>query len=220
MGSLPLLAGTAAPPLVVATEWQERPLGHVATGADIIEFGDIDSDGYADVVVRSTTGQLVQWFRRPTGFAIEPVFPPFDPAPDRTNFTWQVYTLAQFDQQEPEAVGIGDVTGDGQVEVLIAAEGAVFWYDGTVGDTLFDEWASNTVIRDSAAEQTDPTAATGGAGVAETDSSTHINTLLVVDLDGDGRNDVVGTLDRRSGNGLSDDRLVWYRNTRTETEEE
>ena len=56
----------------------------------------------------------------------------------------------------------------------------------------------------------------GGAGVGVTavDSSTHVNSLLVVDLDGDGKDDIIGTLDRRSGSGLSDDRLVWYRNTK------
>jgi len=53
-------------------------------------------------------------------------------------------------------------------------------------------------------------------GVTAVDTSTHINTLLVVDLDGDGKNDVVGTLDRRSGAGLSDDRIVWYRNVRSD----
>lgn len=36
---------------------------------------------------------------------------------------------------------------------------------------------------------------------------------------GDGRNDIVGTLDRRTGSGLSDDRLVWYRNVRTDPDE-
>jgi hypothetical protein len=35
-----------------------------------------------------------------------------------------------------------------------------------------------------------------------------------VDLDGDGRNDIVGTLDRRANSGLTNDRLVWYRNIR------
>ena len=48
------------------------------------------------------------------------------------------------------------------------------------------------------------------------DTTTVINTLLIVDLDADGRNDIVGTLDRRAGSGLSDDRLVWYRNTKSD----
>ena len=193
----------------------------IATWADILAPGDIDGDGERDVVVRSTTGQIVQWFRRPTGAAIEPIFPPDDPVPDRTTavFPWQVYTLAVFDGQEPEAITVGDITGDGQVEVMIAAEGAVYWYDGTIGGSLFDEWVSSTVIRDNPPDETDPTATSpgvpGGAGVTDVDTSTHINTLLVVDLDGDGKNDIIGTLDRRNGSGLSDDRLVWYRNTRS-----
>jgi len=208
--------------------WEYRPLGHVATGADILASGDIDGDGYDDVAVRSTTGQIVQWFRRPTVAPIEPIFPPDDQdspdettVPDRTVavFPWQVYTLAVFDEQEPEAISVGDVTGDGQVEVMIAAEGAVYWYDGTVGNSLFDEWVSSTVIRDNPPDETDPTAASsgvpGGAGITDIDASTYINTLLVVDLDGDGKNDIIGTLDRRNGSGLSDDRLVWYRNTRS-----
>jgi hypothetical protein len=203
--------------------WEHRPVGQVATAADIITVGDMDGDGFEDVIVRSSRGQLVQWFRRPTGDQIEPVFPPDDPVPPgRDDFPWQVYTLAEFDMQEPEAIAVGDVTGDGQVELIVAAEGAVFWFDGSVGTSRYAPWASNAIIRDSPAEQTAPgggaavpPGTTPGAGVTATDVSTHINSLLVVDLDGDGRNDIVATLDRRSGSGLSDDRLVWYRNTRT-----
>ena len=96
---------------------------------------------------------------------------------------------------------------------------------------MYDPWFSNTIIQDSPPDTTDPNATSSGGGsggtqgttpggtgvgVNEVDASTHVNTLLVVDLDGDGKNDIIGTLDRRSGAGLSDDRLVWYRNTRTD----
>ena len=148
-----------------------------------------------------------------------------EPVPDsdgRTDFPWPVFTLTEFNGQEPEAIAIGDVTGNGQVEVMVAAEGAVFWYDGTAGDTVFDPWSPNTIIQDSTPDGAGAavsTAAPGaGVGVTQVDTSTNINTLLVVDLDGDGKCDIVGTLDRRSGAGLSDDRIVWYRNTRTDDE--
>ncbi len=203
-----------------ADGWQRRPIGQLDTGADVIKIGDIDGDGFDDVLVRSLTGQIVQWFRRPNPLVVQPEFPPNDPTPDRFNFPWPVYTLTEFNQQEPEAIGIGDLTGNGLNEVVVAAEGAVLWYDGSNEPTLYDPWKPNTIIQDSAGVFTDSAAAAGqtpgtGAGVTQTDPDTHINALLVVDLDGDGRMDIVGTLDRRSGAGLSDDRLVWYRNIRT-----
>ncbi len=211
-----------------AANWQLRPIGQVDTAANVLAIGDVDSDGFDDVVVRSTIGQIVQWFRRPNALVISPEFPPSDPVPDRTNFPWPVFTLTEFNEQEPEAISLGDVTGDGQIELMVAVEGGVFWLDGTVGASLYDPWSSNTIIQDNPPDTTDPNAAPPtvdpnsttttpggtGVGVNAVDSSTHINALLVVDLDGDGKNDIVGTLDRRSGAGLSDDRLVWYRNTK------
>ncbi|MHC4696583.1 MAG: FG-GAP repeat domain-containing protein [Planctomycetota bacterium] len=203
------------------TGWESRarPIGQVDTGADILSLGDIDNDGFDDVVVRSSFGQIVQWFRRPNALVIdEPEFPPNDPVPDRFNFPWAVYTLTEFEDQEPEGVGVGDMTGDGKVELAIAAAGTVLWYDGTIGESVYDPWAPNTIIHDTPSDTGDPTTPGTGAGVTTVDVMTHINSLLVVDLDGDGKNDIVGTLDRRSGAGLSDDRLVWYRNTREDDE--
>jgi hypothetical protein len=206
-----------------ASGWELRPIGQVDTAANVITIGDVDTDGFDDVVVRSTIGQIVQWFRRPNSLTLPPEFPPNDPVPDRTNFPWPVYSLTEFSNQEPEAIALGDVTGDGQVELMVAVEGGVFWYDATVGESVYDPWFSNAIIQDNPPDTTDPNAAPPstppggtGVGVTQVDTSTCINSLLVVDLDGDGKNDIIGTLDRRSGSGLSDDRLVWYRNTKTE----
>jgi len=207
-------------------EDRERPIGQVDTDADIIAVGDLDGDNFDDVLVRSTNGQVVQWFRRPNSLTVQPEFPPNDPVPDRFNFPWPVFTLTEFENQEPEAIAIGDITGDGLNEVMVAVEGSVLWFDGTQG-TVFDPWAPSTIIQDTTGED-DGTLAGGGptstppgsgVGVTEVDTSTHVNALLVVDLDADGKNDVVGTLDRRSDSGLSDDRLVWYRNTRSDDDQ-
>jgi len=211
----------------LAAGWQERPVGQLDTNADAFAVGDLDGDGFDDIVVRSTLGQLVQWFRKPSPIAVSPEFPPNDPVPDRFNFPWPVYTLTEFVDQEAAAISVGDLTGDGRNEVIAAADGAVLWFDRTSATTVFDPWSPNTVIQDSPDEDTDlgsggvpPVTPGSGVGVGAVDTSTYINTLLVVDLDGDGKNDIVGTLDRRSGTGLSDDRLVWYRNTRSDEEED
>jgi len=204
-----------------ANSWQLRPVGQVDTAADILDVGDVDSDGFRDVVVRSTDGGIIQWFRHPNDvLPYSPEFPPGGPLPDRTDFPWQVYTLTEFIDEEPQAIALGDVTGDGQVELLAAVGGGVFWFDSTQGTSLYNPWAYNTIIPvstqpDSGADE--PTTPGGtGVGVTQVDESTYVNSLLVVDVDADGKNDVLGTLDRRSGSGLSDDRLVWYRNTRGE----
>ncbi len=221
-----------------ATGWEDdvRPIGQIDTASDVLALGDMDGDGFDDVIVRSTDGQLVQWFRRPNQLSIEPEFPPNDAVPSRFNFPWPVFTVTEFAEQEAEGIAVGDITGDGQVDLMVAAEGAVLWYDGTVGTSLYDPWSPNTIIQDNPTDTTDATTTTGtatagstgaasgattspggtGVGVTAVDVSTHINALLVVDLDGDGKNDIIATLDRRSGSGLSDDRIVWYRNTKTD----
>lgn len=199
----------------ITTAWENRPIGQVDTHADIMDTGDIDNDGFDDIVVRSTNGQIMQWFRRPNALAIPPEFPPPDTVPSRFSFPWPVFTMTEIEDQEPEAIAVGDVTGDGRVEVMLAREGGVFWYDGTVGTSVFDPWQPNTIISANQTESTIDSFPGSGVGVSVVDTSSVINSLLVVDVDGDGMNDIVGTLDRRSGAGLSDDRLVWYRNTRT-----
>ena len=199
----------------VAGQWQNRPIAQLDTGADVMSIGDVDGDGFDDIVVRSTDGQLVQWFRRPSSLVIDPEFPPNDPVPDRFNFPWPVFTLTEFDDQEPAALAMGDLTGNGVLDAVVSVEGGVFWYDSSIGNSLFDPWFPNTIIQDVPTDTTDATIAPGsGVGVGSVDATTHINALLIVDLDGDGKNDIIGTLDRRTGSGLSDDRLVWYRNTR------
>ncbi|UCE58981.1 MAG: VCBS repeat-containing protein [Phycisphaerales bacterium] len=207
-----------------ASEWEQRPIGQIDTGADMMTIGDIDRDGFNDIVVRSTFGQIVQWFRQPNPLQIAPEFPPNDAVPDRFNFPWPVFTLTEFNDLEPGAVALGDVTGDDVPELMIASQGAVFWYDSSLADSVYDAWTPNTIIQDSPIESGDPSQAgfiTPGAGVGvdTVDVTTSINALLVVDLDADGRNDIVGTLDRRSGAGLSDDRLVWYRNVRRDDDD-
>ncbi len=231
-GFAEVVRGTTDGWRMFANGWQLRTVGQLDTGADVMAIGDIDDDGTSDLLLRSTVGEIIQWFRRPNALVVAPEFPPSDPVPDRFNFPWPVFTLTEFEEQEPAGIAVGDLTGDGVNEVVAAVQGGIYWLDGLVGDSAYDPWLPTTIIQDisgtSAPTGTavpvvdpdatdpdaDPTTPGSGVGVETFDITTHINALLIVDLDGDGKNDIIGTLDRRTGAGLSDDRLVWYRNTR------
>jgi hypothetical protein len=52
------------------------------------------------------------------------------------------------------------------------------------------------------------------AQVEEVVTETFINSATIVDMDGDGDNDIVATLDRNGLSGLTNDVLVWFRNGR------
>ena len=204
------------------------PVGHVATGADTLAIGDVDGDGISDVVVRSSVGRVVQWFRGPD-----------EPSTTFVRNPWRVYTLAQFLQREPQGMAVGDLTGDGQVEAVIAAEGAVVWFDSSTAPSVYDHWGEHLIV-DEGYVAVDAAAASGGSADADanqdadqdadqdavtttgtdpatqslSEAGTFVNALLIVDVDGDGANDIVGTIDRNELSGLTSDALVWFRNNR------
>jgi len=174
---------------IVDGTWQVGTVGQVATQADIIRVADIDRDGYLDVLVRSSPGLLLQWLRGPGPEATTAPLP---------QIPWQVYTLAEFNERVPQALAVGDLNFDNQVEVIASAGGALLWLDSSPAATVYDQWTARTIV-DEGADQS--------AG------ATSINSILMVDLDGDGDNDIVATLDRSTHSGISNDALVWFRNT-------
>lgn len=209
----PLDVGGAAAALDPGN-WQERPIGHVATNANVFTVGDIDGDGYADVLVRTNAGLAVQWFRHPGSADREPIFPPDDAVPSRFNFPWQVYTMSEYEIGRPAGLAIGDLTGDGLNDVAVAAGGVVYWYDGSLAPSRYERWGELFVLDDTKVNGTtdDPT------DPDFVDDGTVIYSLDIVDIDGDGANDIVGTIDRRVRSGLTDDTLIWFRNTLLEEE--
>lgn len=181
--------------------WQVGAVGQLATGADVFDLGDIDGDGIIDVVVRSTNGKIISWFKGPRNPTTAPV----------RNLPWQVFTIAEFTTRVPEAISLGDIDGDGQLEVVASAEGAVLWLDPFPFGSVFDQWQENLIIDD---QQSFPVVIDPNVAESEvTTKSTLINELLVVDLDADGTTDVIGTIDRRDQSGVTNDAVVWFRNS-------
>ena len=193
-------------------EWPAHaPIGHVATNANTIDLGDIDGDGFEDVLVRSRIGMVVQWFKRPE-----------QPSMTFIRNPWQTFTVAQFTSREPGAIVLGDLTGNGQLDAAIAAQGAVAWftpYETDGEQNTFDLWKETMIIDDRDATSTSTTTdlaqvSTDPNATAETVSGdTLINSIVVVDIDGDGYNDILATLDRTAMSGLTNDALALFRNT-------
>jgi len=187
------------------TVWQVGTVGQIGSGADIIRPADIDQDGIMDIVVRSTSGHLIQWLKGPEGATTEPL----------RALPWQVYTLAEFSDYSPEAMAIGDLNDDGQFEVIAAAGGSLAWFDSQVTHSVYDQWFENLIINERQETSADgQTAADSGIDPSEAPGNTVIYSIVVVDLDGDGMDDLVATLDRSQGDvgGLTNDAIVWFRN--------
>jgi hypothetical protein len=186
--------------------WQTGIVGQLPTGADVIRLADVDADGIADVIVRSTVGGLVQWLKGPPGPTTTPI----------RSIPWQVYTLAEFTERIPVALAVGDLNADDQPEVIVSAAGGLAWFDSQAAPSVYDQWIENLIIDDeppgtpgSAPATTDP-----NVTASEVAGSTVINSILVVDLDGDGAMDLVAPLDRSGLSGLTNDALAWFRNDR------
>lgn len=182
--------------------WQVGLIAQIATGADTVAIRDIDGDGMNDVVVRSTKGRLLQWLKGPAAATTAPL----------RSIPWQVFTIAEFTSRAPAAMALEDVDSNGRLDVIVAAGGALAWFDSGTSATVFDQWRENVIVDEgssAAAISTDPNVTSNELG-----GDTFINTIVVVDLDGDGRRDLVVTLDRNGLSGLSNDALAWFRNTR------
>ena len=181
--------------------WQRGTVGQIEPGIDVIDIGDIDNDGIADVVARSTAGRLVVWFKGPENPTTDPI----------RGIPWQVFTIAEFLNSPPRAIELGDLDGDGQLEVVVTAAGAIVVLDPFEGGTVFQQWDETLILDDEGA--TTPALTDPNVDPADVSTpGTIINAIEVVDLDGDGFVDIIGTLDRRGLSGVTNDALIWFRN--------
>ncbi len=188
------------------SSWQTGTIGQIATGVDTVRMADLDRDGIVDAVVLSSGGAVLQWFKGPT----QPTTAPLRAIP------WQVFTLAEYRSRIPNTIGLGDLTGNGRIEVLAAAEGGLSWFDSQAAPSVFDQWIEHLIVDDASDGSSNVNAATTDPNVipSEIPGASLINAITVVDLDGDGSNDLVVTLDRSGLSGLTNDALVWFRNIR------
>lgn len=186
--------------------WQVGTVAQIDTKADVIKIADVDGDGLQDVVMRSTAGKLIQWLKGP---GVQATSAPLPQIP------WQVYTLAEFTERTPEGLATGDLNGDGQLEVIVSAAGGLLFLDSKAAPSVYDQWIENLIVDDNPPGQPGNAPPTTDPNVQpqEVAGTTFINSILVVDLDGDGANDLVATFDRSGLSGLTNDALVWFRNT-------
>ncbi len=195
--------------------WHVGTVGQLPTKADIVRLADVDMDGLLDVIARSSDGGVIQWFKGP-GFRISDTLMTSEATTEPVaNIPWQVYTISEFRERAPHALAVGDLNFDGQVEVIASGGGALLWLDAQSAPSVYDQWIERLIIDDAPAGQAAASAATTDPNVdpSEIAGETFINSILIVDLDGDGANDLVATFDRTGLSGLTNDALVWFRNT-------
>ncbi len=170
-----------------------NPIGESDAGLDILEIGDLDGDGFSDVLALGQSDRLLRWFRRP-----------LDPAAQ--SFPWDVFNMVQYSNLVPTAMEIADLDGDGQLDVVAAAGGHIRWFT-PLGESPFESWSEQFVVSDAMIGDASETVGTS--------PFFPINSVHAVDIDGDGRLDIVATFDRA---GTDNDLIVWFQNTEIELE--
>ena len=129
--------------------------------------GDIDGDGHPDLLAASADGGGLYWYRYPD---------------------WTKHKIA--DGSFTTDMDVGDMDGDGNLDVVIPKQGGLMWYQNPRshgGDPTTDPWREVPI---SAGE-------------------TCMHDVTAVDLDGDGTLDLVTRHQSGFGHGMGDNVHIW-----------
>lgn len=159
--------------------------GSFANEVNTLDFGDVNKDGWIDIILSSPTGGI-RFARNndPTG-----------PAPFLTSQVAPIEGIKK--------VAVGDLDGDGDLDIVATAVECT----GTIPNVTCNGYLY--LIRQTG----DPTSVTGWTSEVLTSTHEDMNALDLGDIDNDGDLDIVaGTFDIPSGVGINSQRFNWYEN--------
>lgn len=148
-------------------EFEHVVIDHHAIGHR--DVGDIDGDGYNDIVVR-TDSQLL-WYKYPD---------------------WTKHVIIEKTEFRGDDMEIGDVDGDGDIDIIatISDAGRVYWYSNPrpAGNPAKDTWQKKYI---GASEESKVDVKEATYYVAPGDETRYVKDIEVADFDRDGKLDVV-----------------------------
>jgi len=169
------------------SRWERRFIAQQDGGANFLDVGDIDGDGFDDVIASHADESLTQWFRNPG---------PTRLATNAQQVPWEVFTIFQFSEEtqindndpgapELNQIEVVDLNDDGDLECFVTGSGTAFRFDREADPEAV--WSARPIFT------TDPLAEIGGVGF--------------IDVTGDGLLDYVAPIDRE---GLTLDIVVVF----------